>query len=229
MEHFSWFTLLGLIEYDHILGSILALIILVILSLIFRKSISSEESVLPDSKFSLTNIFEILGLDFLFALFEDIFGSREKARKYYPILATSFFFILFANLLGIIPGFLPPTGNINTTLGFALVIFVMYNYYGIREHGAGYLKHFTGPVLFLAPLMVIIELVSHIVRPISLSLRLFMNITGDHMVLGVFTNLLHFVLPAAFIALGIFVSFLQAFIFTILSAIYIALAESHSH
>lgn len=229
MEHFSWFSLLNLIEYDHVLGSVLVLIILVILSLIFRSSISREESVLPDSKFSLTNIFEILGLDFLFSLFEDIFGSREKARRYYPILAGSFFFILFANLLGIIPGFLPPTGNINTTLGFSLLIFVMYNYYGFKEHGVGYLKHFTGPVLFLAPLMVIIELVSHIVRPISLSLRLFMNITGDHMVLGVFTNLLHFVLPAVFIALGIFVSFLQAFIFTILSAIYIALSEAHSH
>ena len=229
MEHFSWFSLLNLIEYDHVLGSILVLIILSLLAIKFRKSIKSDESVLPDSKFSLTNIFEILGLDFLFSLFEDVFGSREKARKYYPILAGSFFFILFANLMGVIPGFLPPTGNINTTLGFSLLIFVMYNYYGFKEHGLGYLRHFTGPVLFLAPLMVIIELVSHIVRPISLSLRLFMNITGDHMVLGVFTNLLHIVLPAAFIALGIFVSFLQAFIFTILSAIYIALAEEHSH
>lgn len=229
MEHFSWFGLLNLIEYDHVIGSVLVLIILVILALIFRSSISRDESVLPDSKFSLTNIFEILGLDFLFALFEDIFGSREKARKYYPLLAGSFFFILFANLLGIIPGFLPPTGNINTTLGFSLLIFIMYNYYGFQEHGAGYLKHFTGPVLFLAPLMVIIEIVSHIVRPVSLSLRLFMNITGDHMVLGVFTNLTHILIPAIFIALGIFVSFLQAFIFTILSAIYIALSEAHTH
>ncbi len=229
MEHFSWFSLLNLIEYDHVIGSVLVLLILVVLALIIRSSISSDESVLPDSKFSLTNIFEILGLDFLFALFEDIFGSREKARKYYPVLAGSFFFILFANLLGIIPGFLPPTGNINTTLGFSLLIFIMYNYYGFQEHGVGYLKHFTGPVLFLAPLMVIIEIVSHIVRPVSLSLRLFMNITGDHMVLGVFTNLTHILVPAIFIALGIFVSFLQAFIFTILSAIYIALSEAHSH
>lgn len=221
--------MINLIEYDHVLGSVLVLIVLVLLSLKFRSSIADEESVLPDSKFSLTNIFEILGLDFLFALFEDIFGSREKASKYYPILAGSFFFILFANLMGVIPGFLPPTGNINTTLGFSLLIFIMYNYYGFKEHGLGYLKHFTGPILFLAPLMVIIEIVSHIVRPVSLSLRLFMNITGDHMVLGVFTNLTHIIFPAIFIALGIFVSFLQAFIFTILSAIYIALSEAHTH
>ena len=105
----------------------------------------------------------------------------------------------------------------------------MYIYYGVREHGVGYLKHFLGPVIFLAPLMVIIEVISHLVRPVSLSLRLFMNITGDHMVLGVFTNLTHVFIPMIFVGLGLFVSFLQAFIFTILSTIYIALAEAHEH
>ena len=128
-----------------------------------------------------------------------------------------------------IPGFLPPTGNLNTTLACGALIFVMYNYYGVKEHGISYLKHFMGPVVFLAPLMIIIEIISHIVRPISLSLRLFMNITGDHMVMGVFTNLTHFVIPIMFLGLGIFVSFLQAFIFTMLSTIYIALAEAHDH
>jgi len=116
---------------------------------------------------------------------------------------------------------------LNTTLAFGILIFLMYNFYGFRAHGAGYIRQFLGPVAFLAPLMLIIEIVSHVVRPVSLSLRLFMNITGDHMVMGVFTNLTHFVIPAVFIGLGIFVSFLQAFIFTVLSAIYIGLAESH--
>ena len=88
----------------------------------------------------------------------------------------------------------------------------MYNFYGFREHGLTYLKHFAGPVVFLAPLMFIIEVISHFVRPVSLSLRLFMNITGDHLILGVFTNLVHYVIPAIFLGLGIFVSFLQAFI-----------------
>lgn len=229
MAHFSWFTLVDLIEYDHILGAILVLIIIALIGVKFQRDIAKQKSVLPSTKFSLVNVFEVLGLDFLFSLFEDIFSSREKARKYYAILAGSFFFILFANLLGLIPGFLPPTGNISTTLGFSLLIFIMYNYYGFREHGISYLKHFTGPVIFLAPLMVVIELVSHVVRPISLSLRLFMNIEGDHMVLMVFSDLTHFIIPAVFFALGVFVAFLQAFIFTILSAIYIALAEEHSH
>ena len=229
MDHFSWFTFVDMLEHDHILGGILVLLILTALGIVLRSKLSEDSSVIPDSKVSFNNFFQVIGLDFLFDIFENIFGSREKAKKYFPLLAGSFFFILFLNLLGIVPGFLPPTGSLNTTVAFGIIIFVAYNYFGFKEHGIGYLKHFAGPVLFLAPLMIIIEVISHLVRPLSLSLRLFMNITGDHMVLGVFTNLLHIVLPAAFVGLGIFVSFLQAFIFTVLSAIYIALAEAHSH
>ena len=229
MDHFSWFTLINMLEHDHMLGAVLVLLILTALGLVLRGKLASDAAVVPDANVSFNNFFQVLGLDFLFDIFENIFGSREKAKKYFPLLAGSFFFILFLNLLGIVPGFLPPTGSLNTTLAFGIIIFVAYNYFGFKEHGIGYLKHFAGPVLFLAPLMIIIEVISHLVRPLSLSLRLFMNITGDHMVLGVFTNLLHIILPAIFVGLGIFVSFLQAFIFTVLSAIYIALAESHSH
>ena len=218
-----------MIEHDHILGAVLVLLLLVIMGLVLRGKLKDDSAVVPDSKISLNNFFQVIGLDFLFDIFESILGSKEKAIKYFPLLAGSFFFILFLNLLGVVPGFLPPTGSLNTTLAFGILIFVLYNYYGFREHGIGYLRQFMGPVLFLAPLMIIIELISHIVRPVSLSLRLFMNITGDHMVLGVFTNLTHLIIPAIFVGLGVFVSFLQAFIFTVLSAIYIALAESHSH
>ena len=227
MEHFSWFTLIGLGKYDYILGSILVLLFLAFAGYKIKQTLSKEDSAMPDEKFSLRTIFEILTIDFLFDLFTNMLGSREQAKKYFPLLGASFFFILFANFLGIIPGFLPPTGNFNVPVACALVIFVMYNYYGFKENGISYLKHFAGPVLFLAPLMFIIEVISHFVRPVSLSLRLFMNITGDHMVLGVFTNLVHYIIPAIFIGLGIFVSFLQAFIFTVLSAIYISLATAH--
>lgn len=227
MGHFSWFTLLGLDKYDYILGSILVVILLLLAGLKIRHILSRDDSVLPDEKFSIRTIFEILTIDFLFDLFTNMLGSREKAKRYFPILAGSFFFILIANLLGIVPGFLPPTGNFNVPVACGIVIFVMYNYYGLKENGIAYLKHFAGPVIFLAPLMFVIEMISHFVRPISLSLRLFMNITGDHMVLGVFTNLIHYIIPALFVGLGIFVSILQAFIFTVLSAIYISLATAH--
>ncbi|QMU55603.1 MAG: F0F1 ATP synthase subunit A [Candidatus Mycalebacterium zealandia] len=227
MEHFSWFYLLGLGRFDHIIGLGVVVSFLVVSGLVFRKSVSADTSNLPSDKLSFRNFVELIGIDFLLGMLTNILGSREKAKHYFPLLAGSFFFILFCNLLGIVPGFLPPTGTLNTTLAFGILIFIMYNFYGFRAHGTGYVKQFLGPVAFLAPLMFLIELVSHIVRPVSLSLRLFMNITGDHMVMGVFMNLTHFIIPALFIALGIFVSFLQAFIFTVLSAIYIGLAESH--
>ena len=227
MEHFSWFSLLGLGQYDYILGSILVLILLALAGFAIKSALSKEDSVLPDEKFSIRTIFEILTIDFLFDLFTNMLGSKENAKKYFPLLGATFFFILFANFLGIVPGFQPPTGNFNVPVACALVIFVMYNFYGFKENGLSYLKHFAGPVVFLAPLMFIIEVISHFVRPVSLSLRLFMNITGDHLILGVFTNLVHYIIPAIFIGLGIFVSFLQAFIFTVLSAIYISLATAH--
>ncbi|GIW47576.1 MAG: ATP synthase subunit a [Deltaproteobacteria bacterium] len=229
MEHFSWFTLFGLDRYDHVLGAIIVVAFLTLASYKIKKNLSKGESVLPDEKLSLRNVFEILTIDFLIDLLAGIMGSREKAKRYFPLLGATFFFILFSNLLGLVPGFLPPTGNFNTPVACAIVIFIMYNFYGFKEHGIGYLKHFMGPMIYLAPLMIVIEFISHLVRPASLSLRLFWNMTGDHLVLGIFTNLTHFVIPAAFIALGIFVSFLQAFIFTILSAIYISLSVSHEH
>lgn len=229
MEHYSWFSLFNLTGYDHIFGGVIVILFILLVGRRMKKHYARESSVIPEEKLTMNVFFELIGLEFLFSTIENVFGSREKAKKYFPLLAGSFFFILFANLLGMIPGFPPPTENLNTTVACSVLIFFMYNYYGIKEHGFGYVKHFLGPVMFLAPLMLIIELISHLVRPVSLSLRLFMNITGDHMVLGVFTNLTHVVVPAVFVGLGIFVSILQAFIFTILSTIYIALAEAHEH
>ncbi len=229
MGHYSWFTHLDLIKYDHLFGMIIVVVLLLLAALKVRHNIAKSDTVLPGEKFTLTNIFEILSIDFLLNLLAGIFGSKKAARTYFPLLATSFFVILFANILGLIPGFLPPTGNFNTTLAFALVIFVMYNYYGIKENGWSYLKHFLGPMIYLAPLMLIIEIISHLVRPLSLSLRLFWNMTGDHLVLGIFTDLTHIIIPVLFVGLGLFVSFLQAFIFTILSSIYISLSIAHEH
>ncbi len=229
MDSFSWFSLVGLLDYDHILGAGLVILFILVIGLRVRSHYAKEESVIPEEKLTMNVFFELLGLEFLFSMIENVFGSREKAKKHFPLLAGLFFFILFANLLGMIPGFLPPTGNLNTTVAIAVLIFFMEHFYGVRENGVGYFRRFLGPVLFLAPLMVIIEVISYLVRPVSLSLRLFMNITGDHMVLGVFTNLTHILIPMAFVGLGIFVSFLQAFIFTVLSTIYIALDEAHDH
>jgi len=145
------------------------------------------------------------------------------------LLATLFTFILFANLIGLLPGFTPPTGNLGTTFGLGVVSFVVYNYLGFREHGVSYLEHFIGPVIWLAPLMVIVEVLSHVFRPVSLAIRLFGNMFADHLVLGIYTDLTKLVIPVAFYVLGAFVCVLQAFVFTILSTVYIALAVAHDH
>jgi F-type H+-transporting ATPase subunit a len=120
---------------------------------------------------------------------------------------------------------LPPTDNINTNIPCAIIVFLYYNFVGIREQGfIKYFKHFAGPIIWLAPLMFSIELISHLVRPLSLSVRLFGNITGDHMVLGIFSQLTPLVVPVIFLFLALFVAFIQAFVFSLLSTVYIALA-----
>ena len=229
LKHAQWTELLGVNEFDHIVGSGIVILILILVSLKIKNQCSKTDSLVPSKKFSLTNLFEFLTLDFLLNLLTGIFGTEEKAKKSLPLLGGSFLFIFISNLLGIFPGFYPATQNLNSTLACSLVIFVAYNYLGFKEHGVGYLKHFMGPVIYLAPLMIFIEVVSHLVRPASLSLRLFWNMFGDHLVLQIFSNLTPYIVPAIFIGLGVFVSFLQAFIFTILSSIYISLSTSHDH
>jgi len=161
-------------------------------------------------------------------LTEMVIGPHD-APKYFPLVGTLFVYIFASNLLGLIPGFLPPTDNLNTTLALGTFVFLFYNYIGFRSNGVGYLKHFMGPVIWLAPLMFLIEMVSHIVRPISLGLRLRGNIYGDHMVLSIFTELTPWFVPVIFNALGVFVCFVQAFVFVLLTMVYISLSSSHDH
>ena len=169
-----------------------------------------------------------LAVEFLNGQLEEIIG--HGARKYLPMVATIGIFILLMNLCGQIPGFASPTSSINVTVGCALVVFLYYNYLGIRKQGLGaYLKHFAGPVPLMAPLMVPIEIISHLARPFSLSVRLFANIFGEHQVVAVFFGLVPFIIPLPIMALGVFASFLQAFIFMVLTMIYIAGAVSEEH
>ncbi len=154
---------------------------------------------------------------------------EDDARKHLPFVVSIFIFILFMNLMGLVPGLMPPTMNINTNIGIAVVVFIYYNFWGFRKHGLGYIKHFLGPFLPTAFLYFPIELISHVFRIVSLSMRLAGNMTGDHSVLEIFTHLTYVVVPVAFLILGTIVSVVQAFVFAILSLIYIALAVSEEH
>ena len=223
---YSWFMALpGGERYFYMYAAVFVALFLVVASALLVGNRKTEEMVIPEPRLTLRNFFELI-LGFLAQLAEDIIGHHS--RKYLPLLATCFIFILFMNLLGLIPGFLPPTQKMNITLGLALVIFFSTHYYGVRENGAAYFKHFLGPVWWMAPIMLPIEIISNLARPMSLSLRLFGNITGDHAVVAGFMALIPLVVPSVFMGLGVFVSFMQAFIFTVLAMIYISGAVAHA-
>lgn len=150
-------------------------------------------------------------------------------RKFFPLIATLGLYILTSNLLGLIPGFESPTANLNTTVSVALVVFVTTHIVGIRLHGAKYVKHFLGPIWWLTPLMVIIEIVSHLARPLSLSVRLFGNIMGEDKVLAVVILLVPFLVPLPVFVLMIFTSFIQTVVFMLLAMMYIAGAMEEAH
>jgi F-type H+-transporting ATPase subunit a len=152
----------------------------------------------------------------------------EEGKKYLPMIATVGLFIFFSNLIGLVPGFMSPTSKLNVTAGCALVVFVYYHWQGIKAQGPlKYLKHFIGPIPLLAPLMLPIELMSHFSRPVSLSIRLFGNIFAEELLILIIASIIPFFLPLPFMAVAIFTSLIQAFVFVLLSCIYIAGAVAH--
>lgn len=153
----------------------------------------------------------------------------EHGRPFFPLIATLALFILTSNLIGLIPGFFPPTANINTTAACAVIVFLSTHVVGIKEHGLHYVKHFLGPIWWLAPMIFFIEIIGHISRPVSLTLRLFGNMNGHELILMVFFALVPYFVPLPMMLMGVLVSFIQAFVFMLLSMIYIqgSLEEAH--
>ncbi|MGD0584154.1 MAG: F0F1 ATP synthase subunit A [Oryzomonas sp.] len=153
----------------------------------------------------------------------------EHGRPFFPLIATLAIFILVSNLTGLIPGFFPPTANINTTAACAVIVFLSTHVVGIKHHGLHYLKHFMGPIAWLAPIMFFIEVIGHLSRPVSLTLRLFGNMNGHELVLMIFFGLAPFLVPLPMMLMGVLVSFIQAFVFMLLAMIYIqgSLEEAH--
>ncbi len=208
-------------------GLVFVLLVLTAMGLYFKGSVAKDkDDVIPKGRFSLRYMLEGI-LEFVLGLSKDNCG--DQYRKYFGFLASLFLVILVSNLTGLIPGFPPPTVSMDTNLAIGIIVFLVYNFAGIKEHGAGYLKHFLGPVIFIAPLFFCIELVSHASRPISLSLRLVGNIYGDHTLLGIFTGLSYIIVPAVLMFFGLLVAVVQSLVFTLLSGIYISMAISHDH
>jgi F-type H+-transporting ATPase subunit a len=174
----------------------------------------------------LQNVMEVI-IDGLHALLIDTMG--EHGKKFFPLIATLGLFILTANLIGIIPGFESPTANINTNLAMALVVFFSTHVVGVITHGFKYIKQFLGPVWWLIPLMLPIELISHLSRPLSLTFRLFGNIAGEDIVLLVVLLLVPLLVPLPIMFLMIFTSVVQALVFVLLAMMYIGGAMEEAH
>jgi len=153
--------------------------------------------------------------------------GEKDTRRFLPLIGSLFFFILFSNLLSLIPGFLPPTDTLKTNLVLSLLVFLVTHIYGVRTHGFKYFKHFLGPWLPLAPLMLPIEIISHVARPVSLAMRLLGNISADHAVVLAFFGVMPFLVPVPFLLMGVFVSVVQAVVFSLLSTVYIGTAIAH--
>jgi F-type H+-transporting ATPase subunit a len=206
--------------YPHVIYSWVVMAILIIFGAIAAKGVG----LIPKKG---QNFFEIIvsGIeDFMV----DITG--EEGRWLFPLVATIFIYIFVGNLIGLVPGFFPPTASLNTTLSCALVVVVFTHIIGVKYHGVKYIKHFLGPVWWMIPIIFPIEIIGHVARILSLTFRLFGNMMGHELVLAILFGLAGaFFAPLPIMALGIFVALVQAFVFFLLSIMYFTGAMEHAH
>jgi F-type H+-transporting ATPase subunit a len=206
--------------YPHVTYTWLIMVLLIIFSLLAVRSVK----MIPEGG---QNFFEVV-ISGIENFQVEVMG--EHGRSMFPLIATLGLFIFFSNVLGLIPGFFSPTASINTTLACALIVFCTTHIVGIKFHGFKYIKHFLGPIWWMAPLMLPIEIIGHLSRVLSLTLRLFGNIMGEDLVLGILLLLAgKFLAPLPMMFLAVFTSFVQAFIFALLSMMYIAGSMEESH
>lgn len=199
-----------------VVALVVAALLVVLLGLASRKL-----ALVPSGRQSVLEIV-VQAID---GLLTDTIGP--EGRKYLPVVGTVGLFVFGCNLIGLVPGFMSPTSKLNATLGCALVVFLYYHWQGVRSQGLKYFKHFMGPIPALAPLMIPIEIISHFSRPVSLSMRLFGNIFAEELLIVIMASIIPFLLPLPFMAVAIFTSLIQAFVFVLLSCIYIAGAVAH--
>lgn len=218
-EHFSM---------THVFLAFFVGILLLIMARRYRRWARTEDAVTPSSSLNLPTLLHIV-MDGLHRYLTDVVGNEEQTRRYFPLGAGIFFYVFLSNLLGLIPGVEPPTAHLQMNLAIAITVFLATHYFGIREQGWGYIRQFTGDTWYLVPLMLPLELISHLVRPLSLTVRLLGNMFADHKVLAIFTFLFPLILPLPFFFLGFLVTLIQALVFMTLSVIYFSLATSHEH
>lgn len=221
-------------------ATLLAIGLLLLTGWSLRRSLrAAPDPVVPDGRITLRNVLELV-VEALATLMWRTIGPEWQ--RWFPLVATLFFFILISNLIGLLPGVEGATLDMNVTVAWAILVFAAYHYAGIHKHGWRYVYQFMGPSFFtvrlgrrrfrvraLAPLMLPIELLLHLARVVTLSVRLAANMFADHTIVAVWLALVPFAVPAAFLGLGLLVSVLQAFVFALLATIYIGMALEESH
>jgi F-type H+-transporting ATPase subunit a len=205
--------------------AILASVILIVVALMVKGSLK----MVPKG---LQNFMETI-IEAIWKLVDENIG-HHWGKTLFPFICTIFLFILLCNFMGLVPGFTAATANVNTNAAMALPVFLATHYFGIRVHGAQYINHFLGPIRSLAalPLMILmffVEIIGHIARPITLTVRLFGNMTGKHIILLVLGIIAPVLAPAVILGLGVLVSVVQAFVFALLATLYLAGAVEHAH
>src|SRR5512136_19043 len=204
---------------EHVAYTLLVMAILIVLGWLATKSME----IYPNK---VQNVMEVIVSAFK-TLLVDTMG--QHGMKFFPLIATIGFFVLFSNLIGLVPGFDSPTGSLNTTVAMALVVFFLTHIVGVQMQGMKYFKQFLGPVWWLTPLMMPIEIISHLSRPLSLSVRLMGNMSGGHIVLAVIFILVPLLVPLPILILKILISVIQTLVFMLLSMMYIAGAMEEHH
>jgi F-type H+-transporting ATPase subunit a len=212
---------------DHIFWTLVVLLVITYGALRFYASVKGEGGIVPPKKFGFRTFLEMF-TDATYGLMVQVMGEKA-AKKHLPLIGSMAIFIFFANILALLPGGAVPTATLKTNLVLAVLVFLLYNAYGLATHGPAYLKHFFGPIWWLAPLMLPIELIGHLARPVSLMLRLMGNMAADHKVLFTFTFLVPLLVPVPFFFLGLLVCVVQTLVWSLLSMVYISMATAHDH
>jgi F-type H+-transporting ATPase subunit a len=210
----------------HVLTTFVVLLFVIWGSMAFYRGLKSpDKGLVPPRKMNLRNMFETTA-ESVYGMVEGAMGEKN-APRFFPLIGALWLFILLGNLIGLIPGFVTPNDTLKTNVGIAVLVFLLTHFYGVKEHGLAYFKHFLGPTPALAPLILPIELISHFARPLSLAVRLLGNMMADHKVVMSFFALVPIIVPLPFMLLGLLVCLIQALVFCTLTMVYIGMAIEH--
>lgn len=213
-------------SFEPLVASLLVFTIAILASVSVRNKLSdAEAAVIPEDRLTLRTFAEAF-LSYFYDLAKSVMDA-DRAKRYFPLIGTAAVFVFCSNVMALIPGMPVATSNLNVTFGCGIIVFILFNAYGVLTNGFSYVAHLAGPTWWLAPLLFPIEVISLCVRPVTLGVRLMINMAVDHLILSLFTGLVAILVPIPLMLLGILVVVVQTMVFTLLTCIYIGLATEH--